>query len=719
MEIKSVNLAGFGQFHDEEIKFNNVMSIVYGPNEAGKSTIIDAIAGVLFGFKGRRGELKELKQRYLPRKGNTTYRAGLTLYINGLGMLYIERDFLTNKAEVCTIEGGARSLSGLNAADILNTHLGISSFQLFKSTVLVRQEEIAVLAGEDVSNALSKRLVNTDAAIPVRKVLLTLGNRYLELNRGLIRSTGSSGPIKLCHEEIKHLEQELAEIDEVSSDYEALVMEAESTEEKLARARLRLSEISPLIKGYRAYLEITKQRYEVFNRQTEIQTRLDKACDKIARLKVSEGSLHDNRHYERYLTDSVSEKIDSLDNEIKNINDSVDINRNRIEHNRQLKELVHQDTPRRSYFGLAAGLVLCLLSGLGFLMENISGYTMAVSLIAIGLALVFFSLARTKPLHHAIDSFDTNFEIEQEELQGRLERAGAELNSLLERIGVSSADEYRSLRHSHLERVKEHELLQESINQYLDGKGEDELKTEISVLSVKLRNLRTELDLLNCALSADEYKLLVKEEELQQKEKVVLEQDVVRLRTTLNDFERFALKGKDRWTVENQLLDKKQELTSLEIKKKGIAEAVRILRESFAEAQTDIVPQVEQRASELLGSITGGRYEQFDINLDTTGVTVRVKSREHSEMLDIDGLSTGTRDQVYLAFRIAMAELVTGGRNFPLIFDDPFVNFDADRLDNTIKALQKFAGMGHQVMLLTKDRQTLVQYPEIAAAITG
>ncbi|MFA5881247.1 MAG: AAA family ATPase [Eubacteriales bacterium] len=642
MEIKSVNLAGFGQFHDEEIKFNNVMSIVYGPNEAGKSTIVDAIAGVLFGFKGRRGELKELKQRYLPKKGDTTYRAGLTLYIDGLGMLYIERDFLTNRAEVCTIEGGARSLSGLNAADILNTHLGISSFQLFKSTVLVRQEEIAVLAGADVSNALSKRLVNTDAAIPVRKVLLTLGNRYLELNRGLIRSTGSSGPIKLCHEEIKHLEQELAEIDEVSSDYEALVIEAESTEEKLARARLRLSEISPLIKGYQAYLEITKQRDEVFNRQTEIQTRFDKACDKIARLKVIEGSLHDNRQYERYL------------------------------HNRQLKELVQKDTPRHSYFGLAAGLGLCLLSGLGFLMENISGYTLAVSLIAIGLALVFFSLAGKQPLHHAIDSM-----------------------------------------------VKEHELLQESIDQYLDGKGEDELKTEISVLSVKLRNLRTELDLLNCALSADEYDLLVQEEELQQKEKDVLEQDVVRLRTTLNDFERFALKGKDRWTVENQLLDKKQELTSLEIKKKGIAEAVRILRESVAEAQTDIVPQVELRASKLLGSITGGRYEQFDINLDATGITVRVKSREHSEMLDIDGLSTGTRDQVYLAFRIAIAELVTGGSDFPLIFDDPFVNFDADRLDNTIKVLQKLAGMGHQVILLTKDRQTLAQYPEIAAAITG
>ena len=642
MEIESVNLAGFGQFHDEEIKFNNVMSIVYGPNEAGKSTIVDAIAGVLFGFKGRRGELKELKQRYLPRKGDTTYRAGLTIYIDGLGMLYIERDFLTNKAEVSTIEGGTRSLSGLNAADILNTHLGINSFQLFKSTVLVRQEEIAVLAGADVSNALSKRLLNTDAAVPVRKVLLTLGNRYLELNRGLIRSTGSSGPIKLCHEEIKHLEQELAEIDEVSSDYEALVIEAESTEEKLARVRLRLSEISPLIMGYQAYLEITKQRDEVFNRQTEIQTRLDKAGDKIARLKVIEGSLHDSRQYERYL------------------------------HNRQLKELVQKDTPRRSYFGLAAGLGLCLLSGLGFLMENISGYTLAVSLIAIGLALVFFSLAGKQPLHHAIDSM-----------------------------------------------VKEHELLQESIDQYLDGKSEDELKTEISVLSVKLRNLRTEIDLLNCALSADEYNLLVKEEEMQLKEKDLLEQDVVRLRTTLFDFERFALKGKDRWTVENQLLDKKQELTSLEIKKKGIAEAVRILRESFAEAQTDVVPRVEQRASELLRRITGGRYEQFDINLDTTGITVRVKSREHSEMLDIDGLSTGTRDQVYLAFRIAMAELVTGGSDFPLIFDDPFVNFDADRLDNTIKVLQKLAGMGHQVILLTKDRQTLAQYPEIAAAVTG
>ena len=50
MNIRKIVLYGFGQHENVEIKFSNGMNLLYGPNEAGKTTIQQAILHILFGF---------------------------------------------------------------------------------------------------------------------------------------------------------------------------------------------------------------------------------------------------------------------------------------------------------------------------------------------------------------------------------------------------------------------------------------------------------------------------------------------------------------------------------------------------------------------------------------------------------------------------------------------------------------------------------------------
>ena len=50
MIINRLNLLNFGKFKDREIEFSNGINLIYGHNEAGKSTMHKFIEGMLYGF---------------------------------------------------------------------------------------------------------------------------------------------------------------------------------------------------------------------------------------------------------------------------------------------------------------------------------------------------------------------------------------------------------------------------------------------------------------------------------------------------------------------------------------------------------------------------------------------------------------------------------------------------------------------------------------------
>ena len=46
MKILSLHIDGFGKLHDQDISFQDGMNVVYGKNEAGKSTLHTFIKGM-------------------------------------------------------------------------------------------------------------------------------------------------------------------------------------------------------------------------------------------------------------------------------------------------------------------------------------------------------------------------------------------------------------------------------------------------------------------------------------------------------------------------------------------------------------------------------------------------------------------------------------------------------------------------------------------------
>ena len=50
MKIEKIHINGFGKFKDKTIEFKDGFNLIYGENEAGKSTLHKFIEGMFFGF---------------------------------------------------------------------------------------------------------------------------------------------------------------------------------------------------------------------------------------------------------------------------------------------------------------------------------------------------------------------------------------------------------------------------------------------------------------------------------------------------------------------------------------------------------------------------------------------------------------------------------------------------------------------------------------------
>ena len=55
MRIDAINIDGFGTFSDRNFsQIDSPLTVIYGPNEAGKSTLLGYLRQILFGFPTRR-----------------------------------------------------------------------------------------------------------------------------------------------------------------------------------------------------------------------------------------------------------------------------------------------------------------------------------------------------------------------------------------------------------------------------------------------------------------------------------------------------------------------------------------------------------------------------------------------------------------------------------------------------------------------------------------
>lgn len=141
------------------------------------------------------------------------------------------------------------------------------------------------------------------------------------------------------------------------------------------------------------------------------------------------------------------------------------------------------------------------------------------------------------------------------------------------------------------------------------------------------------------------------------------------------------------WQTELQTYEKKEEELKL---------ANKLLSELFVELQNDFSPKLRERCSFYLNSLSLGRYT--DLTVDKT-LHLQLRYKEDQAWHVAEYLSGAAYEQVYLALRLALADLIASEQELPLLIDDCLVQFDREHQIAALEVLSNFA-IQHNCQLL-------------------
>lgn len=136
--------------------------------------------------------------------------------------------------------------------------------------------------------------------------------------------------------------------------------------------------------------------------------------------------------------------------------------------------------------------------------------------------------------------------------------------------------------------------------------------------------------------------------------------------------------------------------------------AHRLLDAALRDFQRERQPQIVARAQRYLERLTAGSRTRLEADLfaDTTSGRADAKTpplhlvSDAGQAHPIDRFSRGTREQAYLALRLALAAELSADERLPLVLDDVLVNFDDDRAAAAARLVADIAGE-RQVIFLT------------------
>lgn len=654
MRLIDLHIDGFGKFHDLDLRFAEGMNILYGHNEAGKSTLHAFLQAMLYGLERRPGVGSAAKLHKKYRPWDAPERFGGTLRLAHEGQVYrIVRDFnaddLSADGAATTTAGGAgAAMAGTGAAGAapLASVADACPLEIWNETTGVRVADPrgflqAMLGGISETAFENTVSIGQLRSATSRSMVHELKSYITNLSTTGDMSLDSAGALKLLRQQRSALEAK--RVPEAAKSYAQLIGEIRNIEREIAQP-----EYENQLRKFQAL------RSEVRTEQVDRQTRREELLQKTAA-------------QEAVLTQAGFGSADDIQ-EAK-------------EHADTLYSLCQIGAePRERAIRIALPLLfglLTILCGVAAVLitavespafaarfnlapEKVPGLVAAVS--GSGLSATILVAASIGLLVLCMLLFVWRLYANAART-GFLRETAAELSAMLtKQIGTAE------IRDAAMESFRTHmdELL----------RAEEELETHrtaLAELSAELQNL-----------SNDERRYDVELQKQNEKQ------------TELEGKLQHLANVKNRAEMLKRTLDENDAIT-VEI------DAINLAAETMTELQGSIQSSfghyLNKEAGELIAGITGGVYDSMwiDQNLD-------IFMNTPGKIVPIEDVSSGTMDQIYLALRLAAARLIQGDTGavearLPLIFDDSFAMYDEQRLAS---ALRYITEIHHgQILLFT------------------
>jgi uncharacterized protein YhaN len=137
--------------------------------------------------------------------------------------------------------------------------------------------------------------------------------------------------------------------------------------------------------------------------------------------------------------------------------------------------------------------------------------------------------------------------------------------------------------------------------------------------------------------------------------------------------------------------------------------AARILRDEIEQYRKENQGPMVRRASEHFAVLTRNSFQELRTDFNEKDEPVLAGIRPDGEHVHVEGMSNGTRDQLYLALRLASLEkYMENSEAMPFIVDDILVDFDDERSEAALNALADLSKKT-QVILFTHHSRVVEQ----------
>ncbi len=215
MKINKLKINNYGKLKDKEINFEPNLNIIYGKNEAGKSTLLNFIINSFYGIsKNKKGKEISDTEKYTPWVGEE-FSGKLEYQLDNNETFEIFRDFKKKNPKVFN-----QNKEDISKQFNIDKNKGNEFFyeqtkideELFLSTIVVNQQEVKL--GKQEQNILIQKLANLvgtgDDNVSYKRAIDRINRRQLD-EIGTSRSREK--PINIIEKNIENLEAEKQELE--------------------------------------------------------------------------------------------------------------------------------------------------------------------------------------------------------------------------------------------------------------------------------------------------------------------------------------------------------------------------------------------------------------------------------------------------------------------------------------------------------------------------
>jgi len=643
MILEKLYIDGFGKFSDYSLNFSPFIQILYGENEAGKSTIHAFIQAMLYGIpKG--ASKKEIFFQYRPFSKALGFGGSLTFSHQGKSYC-VQRDFLQGgEAHITILPQGEKLFEG---ESFLQSVLSPFSLESFKNTVSIRQ----------LKSSTEREMV-------------------YEL-QAMLSNFQESGNVELNPQAaLDYLEQEEAKLTEkmipdATKRYSGLLGEVKNTRRSLSllEAEEAQSSEEKSLKG----LDPKEAMIEATNREeTDGEESFEKNESVAKNCILKEESLELQRKVAEI--EETREEWNRLSSllEKEGLNNKEEL---LLEQEKMLQYLSHEQEEKELgkssifLYPLFCFFALCfaVLTTLSFLYAYTSVALPRFPFFSMGFSAYLYPFFCAFLLFLLLALSQRRIFTQQ---QRWVKQEKREFEEILAKRNIST---FLQFQNSSKEELREEgsSYTQAKVLQYyntlLEKWGEkEELEKSLALLEEsyqKEKNLWLETSF--------------KEKQKEQREELLRQYGILQNKA---DLIRPSLE-------ENEKLQEKRE---------AILEAKERIRQIAGEIRKSFAFHLNEDCGKALSEITGGRYDSLWIDEQ---LHIYVNAKEG--FFPLEQASTGTIDQLYLALRLSMALLLQKENRdlLPLLFDDSFAMYDEKRLAASIGYLKK--AYPAQILLFT------------------